>query len=160
MKRNVAAAGGLILLEDLGAGDIGRHQIRRELDALERQVQRLGERRDQQRLRQPGHADEQRVTAREQRDEQLLDHAALADDALADLGDDLVVRLRQLLDGLEIGLGDRLRRGRDDRVDVGIRLHETDGDLRLAMDWCGLGHRFNWSQAARSRAARPSEVLP
>ncbi len=39
-----AAAGGVVLLEDLGAGDVRRHEVRRELDALERQVQRLGQR--------------------------------------------------------------------------------------------------------------------
>jgi hypothetical protein len=92
------------------------------------QVERLGERRDQQRLREAGHADEQRVTAREQRDQQLLDHAALADDALADLGDDLIVRRRELFDRVEVGPGRRLRlddRLGHDRIDV--RVEQTHG---------------------------------
>ena len=54
----------VLLVEDLGAGDVGRHQIRRELDALEAQVENLGERLDQQRLRQTRHAGEQAVAAR------------------------------------------------------------------------------------------------
>ena len=49
------------------------------------EVERLGERRDQQRLGEAGHADEQAVTAREQRDQQLLDDLLLADDPLLDL---------------------------------------------------------------------------
>jgi hypothetical protein len=35
-----AVAGGGIFLDDVGAGDVGRHQVRRELDALEHQAQR------------------------------------------------------------------------------------------------------------------------
>ena len=78
----------VLLVEDLGAGDVGRHQVRRELDALERQVQDLGERRDQERLGEAGHADDQAVAAGEQRDEELLDDLVLADDHLADLRED------------------------------------------------------------------------
>ena len=36
-----APAGLGVVLEDVGAGDVGRHQVGRELDALERQVQDL-----------------------------------------------------------------------------------------------------------------------
>jgi hypothetical protein len=50
------------------------------------EVQRLGQRRDEQRLGQAGHADEQAVAAGEQRGQQVLDDLALADDALLDLG--------------------------------------------------------------------------
>ena len=50
------AAAALLLLEDLGAGDVRRHQVGRELDALEVEVEDVGERLDEQRLRQPGHA--------------------------------------------------------------------------------------------------------
>ena len=62
-ERELAAAGVAGLLEDLGAGDVGRHQVGRELDALEGQVQDLGHGADQQRLGQAGHADEQAVAA-------------------------------------------------------------------------------------------------
>ena len=36
-----------LVVEDLGARDVGRHQVRGELDALEAQVQNLGQRLDQ-----------------------------------------------------------------------------------------------------------------
>jgi hypothetical protein len=51
-------AGGVIFFEHVGAGDIRRHEIRRELNAVEGEVEHLGERRDEQRLRQARHADE------------------------------------------------------------------------------------------------------
>ena len=43
------------------------------------------ERRDEQRLREPGHADEQRVAAREQRDEHEVDDLLLPDHDASDL---------------------------------------------------------------------------
>jgi hypothetical protein len=45
-----AARGAALLVEHLGAGDVGRHQVGRELDPLERQVEDLRERLDEQRL--------------------------------------------------------------------------------------------------------------
>ena len=86
----------MVLLEDLGADDVGRHQVRRELDAAEVQRQRLAERAHEQRLAEAGHAFEQAVAAGEQADEELLDHLVLADD---DLGDRRAQRaeLRELL---------------------------------------------------------------
>jgi len=45
------------------AGDIGRQQIGRELDALERRVERLRQGLDQQRLGEPRHAFDQAVAA-------------------------------------------------------------------------------------------------
>ena len=105
MKRNTRRAGRVILLEHVGAGDVRRHEVGRELDAVEAEVEHLGERRDEQRLGQPGHADEQAVAAREQRREQLIDHRLLADDALLHLGLDLDARARDLLDGAQVGWG-------------------------------------------------------
>ena len=94
-----APAGGVILLEHVGAGDVRRHEVGRELDAVEAEVEHLGQRRDEQRLGQARHADEQAVAAREQRRQQLIDHRLLADDALLDLGLDVDARARDLLDG-------------------------------------------------------------
>ena len=73
------------VVEHLGAGDVGRHQVRRELDPLEAQVEDLGQRADQQRLGQAGHAGQQAVAAGEERDQQLIDGVVLADDHLAQL---------------------------------------------------------------------------
>ena len=84
----------LLFVEDLGAGDVGRHQIGRELDALEVEIEDVGERLDEQRLRQSGHAGDQAMAAGEERDEHLLDDFVLADDDLAQLGEDALAALR------------------------------------------------------------------
>ena len=73
-NRKLRVPGGLVFLDDLGAGDVRGHQVGRELDAAEGQVQRLGQGGDQQRLGQPGHAVEQAVAAGEQGDQQFFDH--------------------------------------------------------------------------------------
>mgnify|MGYP003693796461 CR=1 FL=1 len=77
----------LFFVEDLGAGDVRRHQVGRELDPLEIEIEDVGERLDQQRLGQAGHAGDQAVAAGEQRDEHLLDDLVLSDDDLAQLGE-------------------------------------------------------------------------
>ena len=95
----------LLFVEDLGAGDVGRHQVGRELDALEVEIEDVGERLDQQRLGQARHAGDQAVAAGEQRDQHLLDDLVLADDDLAELGEDALA-----------AFGDALRRStRGDR---------------------------------------------
>ena len=78
----------MIFLEQLGAGDVARHQVGRELHAREAQVERLRDRLHEQRLREAGHADEQDVTAGEQRGDEIVDDLVLADDAAADLLDE------------------------------------------------------------------------
>src|SRR5262249_35844510 len=60
-------------------------EVGRELDARERELERLGERLDEQRLAEAGDALEQDVTAREQRRHDALDDLGLAHDAVADL---------------------------------------------------------------------------
>ena len=78
-----------VLLDDVGAGDIGRHQIGRELDALEQQPQHLRHGAHQQRLRGAGQTGDQAMAADEQADADLLDDLFLANDNAADLLDDL-----------------------------------------------------------------------
>ena len=68
----------------------GREQIRGELDPRERGVERLRQRLDRQRLREAGHALDQAVATGQKADEDPLDHVALADHDLADLGEDVV----------------------------------------------------------------------
>ena len=60
-----------ILDDHVGADDVGRHEVGRELDAGEVEVERLGERADEQRLAEAGHAFEQAMAA----DEQAGQHA-------------------------------------------------------------------------------------
>ena len=73
-----------VLLDDVGAEDVGRHQVGRELNAVELQVDRVGERLDEQRLGQAGHAAQQAMAAGEQADEDFAPHLLLADDDAAD----------------------------------------------------------------------------
>ena len=63
-----------VFVQHVGAGDVRGHQVGRELDALELQVENLGQRADHQRLGQAGHADQQAVAAGEDGGEDLLDH--------------------------------------------------------------------------------------
>ena len=77
-----ALARGAILLDDFRPEDVRRHQVRRELNAVEPQIDGLGQRLDQQRLGQPRHAAQQAVAACQKRDQDLADDALLADDGL------------------------------------------------------------------------------
>ena len=54
-----------IFFEHFRTQDVRRHQIRCELDAIELQVDRLGQLADQQRLREPGHATQKAVASGE-----------------------------------------------------------------------------------------------
>ncbi len=79
-----------VLLDDVGAGDVGRHQVGGELDAGELQVEDLRHGLDEQGLGEARHPDDEAVAADEQRQQGLLDDPLLADDLLADLGENLL----------------------------------------------------------------------
>ena len=64
----------------LGADDVGRHQVRRELQPGEAAADDVGQGPDRQRLGHAGHALEQDVPAGQQADQHPLDHQVLADD--------------------------------------------------------------------------------
>ena len=85
-NRNSRSPRGRVLVDDLGAGDVGGHQVGRELDALEGQVQRLRQRGDQQRLGQARHADEQAWPRVKMAMSSSSMTSFLADDDLAQLG--------------------------------------------------------------------------
>ena len=70
----------VLLDQDVRADDVGRHQVRRELDAVERAVDDVGEGAHEHRLAQAGHALEQRVAVGDQADQRLPDEVVLADD--------------------------------------------------------------------------------
>ena len=108
----LADAGGLVLLDDLGAGDVRGHQVGGELDPVEGQVEGVGQGADHQRLGQAGHADQQAVPAREDRDQQFLEDGVLADDDLAHLALQAVERGLEPLHGGEVVTleGGRIRR--------------------------------------------------
>ena len=91
-------AGGGILFDDVRAGDVRRHQVRRELDALEFQAERLRDGADHQRLRGAGKPRDQAMAADEERDENLIEHFLLADDHLADLAENAVAHRMKAVD--------------------------------------------------------------
>jgi hypothetical protein len=109
-ERETPLSGGRIVLDDVGAGDVARHEIRRELDALELEVERPRERRDEEGLREPGHADEQAVAPGEQGDERLFDDVVVADDHLAQLGGDARAGLLEAVG--ELGVVETVERGK------------------------------------------------
>ena len=83
-ERHAPAVGSF--LEDLGAGDVGGHQVGGELDALELEVKDLGDGFDEQGFGEAGSAGDQAVAAGEEGDEDLLDDGFLADDDLGEFG--------------------------------------------------------------------------
>jgi hypothetical protein len=113
-EAKVALAGRLVLLEDLAAGDVGGHEVGRELHARELEVEGLGQAADEQGLGEAGHADEQAVAAAEQAHEQQVDDALLADDAAVELLDEALAAGGEGSEGGAVvgagGMGSRGRR--------------------------------------------------
>ena len=72
------------LLQDVGASDVHRHQIGRELDAAELERHRLGQPAHQERLGEAGHAHQERMAAGEEADRQPFDRLPLANDDLSE----------------------------------------------------------------------------
>ena len=71
----------VVLRHDLRADDVRGHEVGRELDARELQVQRVGQRLHQQRLAQARDAFEQHMAGREQAGEYAVDEVVMTDDA-------------------------------------------------------------------------------
>jgi hypothetical protein len=74
-----------IVLNNLGAGNVRRHQIGSELDAIELERQRFSERSHKQRLGKTRDPHEQAMAACEQRDQQLLHDVMLPHDGFREL---------------------------------------------------------------------------
>jgi hypothetical protein len=64
-------SGGAVFLDHLGAENVRRHQVGRELDAVELEIDGLGELLDEQRLGEAGNAAEQAVAAGEEGNQDL-----------------------------------------------------------------------------------------
>ena len=84
------------LVPDRRAGDVGGHQVGRELDAAEAEPAGLGERARDQRLREARHVLEQDVAVGEQAEQDQLELLALADDGALDLVDQAGAELCEL----------------------------------------------------------------
>ncbi len=99
-ERPPAVTRGGVFLDDVGSRDIGRHQVRRELNALELQPEGRGNRAHHEGLRRARQTGDQAVTADEQGDQYLLDDLVLADDDLANLAQDAVTHGVETVDPL------------------------------------------------------------
>ena len=75
-----------LFLHHLGAQDVGRHQVGRELDALGFHAQHDAQSLDQLGLGEARDADQQQVAARQERNQGLIDDILLAINDLADRG--------------------------------------------------------------------------
>ena len=120
-NRNCALA--VLLDEDVGADDVGRHQVRRELDAVERAVDDVRDGSHEHRLAQARHALEQRVAVGDEADQRLPDEVVLADDDRLDLAT------------RSLGRGRRTPRR---RAQLGRRSLERRLGHRLSYSWTGL----------------------
>ena len=80
-KRKARAPVGA-LLQDLGAEDIGRHQVGRELDAAGGEAEHGAHRLDELGLGEARHADEEAVAAGQHGGQRALDDGFLAEDDL------------------------------------------------------------------------------
>ena len=94
---------------------IGGHQVGRELDAVEFEIQRHRQRADERGFAQAGNAFEQCVTADEEARQYAVDDFGVTDDHLGDLG----------LDGPVIS-SEVVRESLDLRVDAGDVLFSHD----------------------------------
>ena len=79
-ERKRARSGRRVFLENVETQNIGRRQVRSELDSTEAQVERVGDRPSDSRLAEPRNADEQNVPAREDSRQDFLQNGAPADD--------------------------------------------------------------------------------
>jgi hypothetical protein len=82
------------LIVHLSSEHVGRQQVRRELDAMERRVDRFSERSNRERLGKTWHALEQDMSAREEADEQPVDHVILPHNATRNLPSDVLYQPR------------------------------------------------------------------
>lgn len=92
------SAGGIIL-DDVRAGNVRGHQVRRELDAVETKVQRFCHGTDQQRLRQARNSHQEGMPAGKQGDAQQLHDALLANDHFAQFRGKLLVNGAEPVNG-------------------------------------------------------------
>ena len=83
--------------DHVGAQDVGGHQVGRELDPRELQVERFGQRADQERLAQPRHALQEAMPAHEEAGQYAVDDLVVSHDDPSDLFADGLVTGEKLL---------------------------------------------------------------
>ena len=147
IKRNSRAARRAVLLNHVRSRNVGGHQVGRELDAVEREVEGVGQRPHHQGLGEAGHPLQQAVAAGKHADQKLLDHPPLTDDDLAELVGDFPVRLVEPLDRFLIG---RSRRRFEFAVHAGLSLQSEEAVSP---------HSLRSIRAALAHAKRPKSPL-
>jgi hypothetical protein len=80
----------MVLFHDIGAGNVGRHQVGSELNATKLHLKSPRQRAGHQGLTQPRHAVQQDVAATQHPDQQRINDFVLADDDLGQFVLDLV----------------------------------------------------------------------
>ena len=85
-KLELPDPGRLVLLDDLRAGDVRRHQVGRELDPVVAQIQGVGHGVDHEGLGQAGDTDQETVPTGEDGDQELLEDGVLTDNHLGHFG--------------------------------------------------------------------------
>ena len=131
------------LLNDVGSRDVGWHEIRCELDAVELQVQDISQRMDQQGLGQSRNTHKESVAPSKEGNQQMFHHSLLPDHTQSQLGFDGLASLMELLsEGLVVGGG------------VGSGICSHDGH------WVLLMRLGEWDRCTlpRSRFSRQSAV--
>jgi len=88
---------GPILFDDLGPGDVRRHQVGRELNSFEREVEHAGHGAHQQGLRQTRNSGNDRMAANKQREQNLFDYVVLADNCFSDFAQQRFARVTELV---------------------------------------------------------------
>src|SRR6185437_11822768 len=84
-----------VFFNDVGTGDVGGHQVRGELNALEFETEHFGHGADEQCFSGAGEAGQQAVAADEEADAHLFQNFILADDDPFHLADDFRINLAE-----------------------------------------------------------------
>ncbi len=90
------------ILENVGAGDVHRHEVGRELDAAEMERHGFSHLANEQGFRQAGNAHEQGVTAGKKADAETFDDAVLANDDTGEFRTQAIVGEPELIDRLNV----------------------------------------------------------
>jgi len=103
-ESEVFLSGSLFLLQDVGPGDVRRHEVGRELHSLELEVEDLSYCADHQSFCEAGHPDHEAVPTREHGGEHFFEDPVLADDDLVNFGADSLHSSIHVIDGFELDL--------------------------------------------------------
>src|SRR5438132_3449552 len=128
-----------VLHDDVRADDVGGHQVGRELDPREGQLETFGERLDQECLAETRHTLQQDVTAGKHARQDVGDDLAMADDDLLDLRPK------------------RLERG-DERLHASVLTHRAL--LSRTIIRVALPMRIRKSPETTAKPARPAPLAP